>query len=104
MRRIKKIEKLTATHRVERARDYVPRRDAELSFNQNFTVSRRDITAAVKPPSYKRKCELSLSMRPRAYATGNGGARLDKLAALNLTSFIPAAAMSMQVRACLTHV
>lgn len=81
------------------------RRDAGLSFNQNFTVSRRDITPAVKPPSYKRECELSLSTRPRAYATENEGVHPDKLAALNLMSFIPAAAataaaMSMQVRAC----
>lgn len=45
--------------------------------------------ATIKPSSYKRKCELSLSIRA---CDESEGVRLDKLAALNLTSFIPAAA------------
>lgn len=56
---------------------------------------------------YKGKCELNLSMRSRTYATRarvcgmstRCGVRLDKLAALNLMSFIPPAAMSMSLQA-----
>lgn len=80
----------------------------KLPVNQNLTVSFLVSYGDNKTLLlYKGKCELNLSMRSRTYGTRarvcgmstRRGVRLDKLAALNLMSFIPAQSDDVDVAA-----